>query len=144
MPDQTTNTAGLIQIMPEHRMPKVKKKTAKKRKRKPEACKKPQGSGKFVKGNACNKTGKHPEFKQKLDFAIAFKAAVSNDDIKAIAKKLIKDAKAGNVKAAKEVLDRCCGKPPQALEIGGADGGPLTVQIMQFGRVDDSKPTIPG
>ncbi len=96
-------------------------------KSKPKTPKKPRGSGKFVKGSSGgSKTkGKNPDFKRKLDFAHAFKAAVSHDDIKAIAGKLIRQAKAGNVKAAKEVLDRCLGKPAQAISLTGAEGAPL-------------------
>ncbi len=36
--------------------------------------------------------------------------AVSPEDIKAIAEKLVEDAKAGSVAAARELLDRCLGK----------------------------------
>ncbi len=75
---------------------KAKKSPVKHRKSPRKVAKKPQGSGKFVKGQATvgrTKTGKHPEFKQKLDFALAFKEAVTRDDIKEIAEKLVTKAK---------------------------------------------------
>lgn len=33
--------------------------------------------------------------------------------------------------AAKEIFDRCCGKPPQAVELSGKDGGPLVAKIVE-------------
>ncbi len=41
-------------------------------------------------------------------------AAVSDKEMKAIVKKLVELAKRGNVPAAKEVLDRCLGRPVEA------------------------------
>lgn len=108
--------------------------------------KSPHGSGKFAKGNTSGSLtqGKQPSHTKKIEFAEIFKAAVSNQDIKDIAAAMVQEAKAGNVKAASMILDRCCGKPAQAMEITGAEGGPIVVQIIQFGGADDSKPTIPG
>jgi hypothetical protein len=40
--------------------------------------------------------------------------AVSEDDMRAIAAKLIELARSGNVQAVKEVLDRCLGRPVEA------------------------------
>ncbi len=95
---------------------------------------KPHGSGKFAKGNtAGSKTkGKQPSHKKKIEFAEIFKAAVSNEDIKNIAAAMIKEAEKGNVKAAQLILDRCCGKPAQALEVGGLDGAPIAIQIVNY------------
>ncbi len=41
---------------------------------------------------------------------VALLEAVSPEDIKAIAERLVQDAKAGSVHAARELLDRCLGK----------------------------------
>ncbi len=41
-------------------------------------------------------------------------AAVSDAEMKAIVAKLVELAKGGNVPAAKEVLDRCLGRPVEA------------------------------
>ncbi len=47
-------------------------------------------------------------------------SAVSSEDIKAIIKKLVKQAKAGDIRSAREVLDRCLGKTKEVSE-GGRD-----------------------
>lgn len=36
------------------------------------------------------------------------------------------------LRAVEMLLDRGFGKPAQALEVGGADGGPLTIQVVQY------------
>ena len=41
-------------------------------------------------------------------------AAVSDKEMKAVVKKLVELAKSGNVPAAREVLDRCLGRPVEA------------------------------
>ena len=81
--------------------------------------KKPQGSGKFAKGNTAGSNVTKPDHKKKIEFAEIFKAAVSNDDIKNIAAAMVSEALKGNVKAASMILDRCCGKPAQAIELSG-------------------------
>lgn len=100
-------------------------KTKKKTKKKTKGSKKPLASGKFGPGNKAGSKSKSPSAKTKLQMAEAFKKAISLQDIKDIAKTLVTEAKAGNAKAAKEVLDRCLGKPAQPLNIAGEDGGPL-------------------
>ena len=40
--------------------------------------------------------------------------AVTTADMRAVVRKLLDLAKAGNVQAAKEVIDRCIGKPTEA------------------------------
>lgn len=100
---------------------------------------KPRGSGKFTKGNTAGSktTGTHIDHTTKLKFAEIFKAAITFEDIKDIAAAMVKEARAGNVKAASMILDRCCGKPPQAIALTGADGEPLIpIQvIIQHGEV---------
>lgn len=93
------------------------------------AKKNPQSTGKFQKGNTAGSKSHRPSAKKKRAHSEAFKAAVTITDIKDIAKKLVKEAKAGNAKAAKEVLDRCLGKPPQEVNLGGAGGGPLEINV---------------
>jgi uncharacterized membrane protein len=50
-----------------------------------------------------------------------------NEAIDALAETLLKKVEEGDVSAIKELGDRLEGKPVQALEHSGADGGPLTV-----------------
>lgn len=53
--------------------------------------------------------------------------AVTRADIEAIAEKLVERAKAGDVQAAREVLDRCIGKSMQPVEHTGAAGQPIEI-----------------
>ncbi len=78
--------------------------------------KKPSTDGKFKPGNKASKGATGEEIKHRLKLAYAFKSAIEESDMIAIAKKLVKEAKAGNVKAAKEVLDRCLGKAKEIVE----------------------------
>lgn len=86
-------------------------------------------NGKFSKGNTAGKGKQSPEATHKKKLADAFNATVSVADLVEITKALVKEAKAGNVKAAKEVLDRCLGKPIQPLQVGGEDGGPIQFKV---------------
>jgi len=52
---------------------------------------------------------------------------VANDV--AIARKLVKMARAGNMDAIKEIGDRTEGKPRQRIEASGPEGGPLPFDI---------------
>ena len=118
---------------------KRKKSAKKKAEKQVIAKKKTRNPASFEKGNtAGSKTkGKHRSHSKKLDFAEAFKAAITYQDIKAIAKAMVVEAKDGNVKAASMILDRCCGKPAQAIALTGADGealAPITI-ILQHGEV---------
>ena len=101
--------------------------------------KKPSNTGRFAKGNKAATSKGHAHAK-KLKHAEAFKAAITIKDVKDIAKVMLKEALKGDARAAQFIMDRCAGKPAQALELTGAEGGPLAIQIMQFGGVDDSKP----
>ena len=51
--------------------------------------------------------------------------AVTGDDLREIIGALVTKAKAGNVPAAREVLDRLIGKPVQAVHLEGPDGESL-------------------
>lgn len=48
------------------------------------------------------------------------------------------ESDAARVSAASALLDRGYGKPRQQLEHSGADGGPLTVQVIRFGDDQNS------
>lgn len=74
--------------------------------------------GQFVKGNQLSR-GSHnmkAQSKGKL-LKAAMLNAVTAKDMVAIVKKLIKQAKAGDVPAIKELFDRCLGKPLQTHEV---------------------------
>lgn len=78
-------------------------------------------NGQFAKGN-CVATGRAPDKTHKFKLTEAFKNSVTEADIIDIAKKLVKKAKAGDYQAAKDVLDRCLGRPKETHEIGGIGG----------------------
>lgn len=123
------------------------KKKAKKKKKKKAAvrtvkkrangAKKPLARGKnakgqFTKGNSLGTRSRTAAHKHKEALSKAFNAAVKVKDITEIAEELVKIAKKGNVKAAQQVLDRCLGKVVEKKEIGGLDGGPVQVQIVNY------------
>lgn len=88
------------------------------------------GKGRFQPGHVPINGGKNNESKAKgKALHDALLAAVTAQDIQAIVKKLISKAKNGNIPAAKEVLDRCIGKVPQAMSFAGAEGGPVEIKI---------------
>ena len=76
-------------------------------------------NGRFEKGHRHSVGNPGPTGSKAQKLRDAALAAVSVADIKAIIQKLVKQAKGGNIKAAKEVLDRCLGKP--AEEVGGVN-----------------------
>ena len=68
--------------------------------------------GRFGKGN---KGGPGNPFAAKVArLRSAMLRSVSPADMKAIIGKLVEEAKGGNVQAAKEVMERCLGKPFEA------------------------------
>ena len=60
------------------------------------------------------------------------RALLANDGqkLRALAEKLVEKALEGDIPAIKEIGDRMEGKPAQAIV--GADGGPVTVEIVRF------------
>ena len=75
--------------------------------------------GKFAKGNTASKGHKQREQVRANEFKRIFQEAISFEDMKAVAEAMLTKAKGGDVKAAKEVLDRCMGKAPQAVKLEG-------------------------
>lgn len=69
-------------------------------------------AGRFVAGNTFARGNPLGQHAQKLRAALM--AAATEEDIEAIAKKLIELARAGDVKAIDSLLDRLLGKPVPA------------------------------
>ena len=69
-------------------------------------------NGQFAPGNKAAKGNPHASQVAKLRSAAL--RAVTEDKIESIIAKLVELAEEGNVQAAKEVLDRCLGKPQEA------------------------------
>lgn len=70
------------------------------------------GGGRFTKGNPGG-VG-NPFAKQVGRLRSAMLKAVTEEDMRAIVAKLVESAKKGNVQAAKEIMNRCLGKPQEA------------------------------
>ena len=70
------------------------------------------GRGRFAPGNKCGRG--NPLAKRVGRLRSAMIEAVTDDDMRAIIVKLVELAKDGDVTAAREVLDRCLGKPIEA------------------------------
>tara|TARA_R110002111_G_scaffold189680_3_gene254956 strand:+ start:142 stop:468 length:327 start_codon:yes stop_codon:yes gene_type:complete len=68
--------------------------------------------GRFASGNPGGPGNPHARQVNKLRTAML--NSVTEDDLKKVVKKLVNLAIDGNVPAAKEVLDRCLGKPVEA------------------------------
>lgn len=64
--------------------------------------------GRFVRGNPGGPG--NPHARQVARFRAALLEAVTDDDLRAIARKLVEESKAGNVSAAGLLLDRLLGK----------------------------------
>lgn len=85
--------------------------------------------GRFVRGNPGGPG--NPMARQSLQLKAALLAAVTVEDIQAIVSMLVDRALSGDVAAAKEVLDRCLGRPGPAVvaleadpAAGDGDNGP--------------------
>ena len=86
-------------------------------------------SGRFQKGTSGNPEGGNSATKHNKALKAAFDKAITEDDIKAVVAKMIKQARNGDAAARKEMLDRLWGRPAQAVEISGADGDAIKVDI---------------
>jgi len=71
--------------------------------------------GRFTTGNPGGPG--NPHSRQVADIRRAMVEAVSEDDLQAIVATLIAKAKAGNIMAAREVLDRLLGKPKASMDL---------------------------
>ena len=68
--------------------------------------------------DAGNKLGKgNPFARHVARLRSAMLRSVSRDDLQTIVKAIVEKAKSGDVAAAKEVLDRCIGRPTPATEL---------------------------
>lgn len=82
----------------------------------------------FKKGQSGNPRGGSAQkpFADALRMEIAA-AGKEHKKLRQIAKALLNEAANGNLKAIKEVADRLDGRPAQAVEMAGRDGGPVEI-----------------
>lgn len=86
--------------------------------------------GRFKKGNP----GGPGRGKGKRDNSIEnalniIREAITEEDLTAVIQRMVKAAKAGNVRAAQLLLAYKAGKPKETVEISGADGDAIKVDI---------------
>ena len=72
--------------------------------------------GRFQNGNPGGPG--NPHGKQVELFRSAIMAAVTREDFRAIARRLVADAKGGSVRAAQLIFDRTLGRVPDAPDLG--------------------------
>lgn len=94
-------------------------------------------NGQFKKGNQVGVGNPGPSGSKAQKLKDAALAAVSAKDIREIIQKQVEKAKEGNNESTKIILDRCLGKPTETHEIGGVDGKPIPITIVDFGKVND-------
>jgi hypothetical protein len=75
--------------------------------------------GRFAAGNREGKGNPHARAVARLRAAML--DAVTDDDVSAIVKALVAKAKAGDLRAAQEVLDRCLGRVQHELPLNTLD-----------------------
>ena len=78
--------------------------------------------GRFVKG--CRGGPGNPHARRVFEVREAMLACVTEEDIRAVTRRLIESAKAGDVSAAKVLFDRVFGKPSAAPLFGDSDARP--------------------
>ena len=74
-------------------------------------------TGRFAAGNTFGEG--NPHHKRVAELRSALLDAISPEDVRAIVEQLVQKAKGGDLAAAREVLDRCLGKPNQAIALEG-------------------------
>ena len=87
-------------------------------------------NGDFAKGNTASVGRQQGSQVTANKFKLAFQAAISETDIQDIAKAMLIKARAGDVKAAKEVMDRCMGKPEQPVQVTGDNNNPIIITVF--------------
>lgn len=72
---------------------------------------------------------------QARELAVERLAGMTDKALARLEALLVADTDADAYRAIKEVLDRVLGRPMQAVEVGGADGTPVSVEVKH--SVDD-------
>lgn len=79
--------------------------------------------GRFAPGNKGGPGNPHAAKVARLRKALV--GAVSEKDVRALAKDMVREARAGNVQAAKLLLSYLLGPPKVDVEVSGPGGGPI-------------------
>lgn len=92
-----------------------------------------KANGQFASGNASGRGGGGFAVKA-LHFKSILMEAVTDEDMREIARVLIDGAKAGDKNLLPEFLNRLMGKPAQAIEVSGPEGGPQRITFTFEGE----------
>jgi hypothetical protein len=84
----------------------------------------------FAKGNPGGPG--NPFAKQVAALRAKLYAAVTEADLQEVVQALLTKAKAGDVPAVRELLDRLLGKPPQAVHLAGSEESPLQITLADL------------
>ena len=85
--------------------------------------------GLFAKGNTISKGFGNPNAKRMSEYKKALIACGSEEDIQRLYSTLMAAALAGDVQAAKLLLDHLVGRPTQPIEVTGAGEAPIQTDI---------------
>ncbi len=88
--------------------------------------------GRFRPGNRAAVGRGNPHADRVHAWRAALAATVTEDDLRAVIGKLVEAAKAGKPWAIRELLDRCLGKPTQAIEAVATDLPGEVVLKLEF------------
>ncbi len=86
-------------------------------------------TGRFAAGNTFGQG--NPHHRRVAELRSALLDAISPEDLRAIVEQLVQKAKAGDVAAAREVLDRIFGKASQPIEVGLGRSFPTLTEEQQ-------------
>ena len=86
-------------------------------------------AGKFKKGNPGGPG--NPNMKLFSQYRKALETAITKKDFKAVVKKLLDLAKAGDVQAIKILLDRTLGKAAQNINLNSIGLQPVTIEFKE-------------
>jgi hypothetical protein len=84
--------------------------------------------GRFAAGNAGGPGNPHAAAVAKMRAAML--AAITDDDIREVVRMLVDRAKRGNIQAARELLDRCCGRAGGGPDDWAEDQTPKVVRYI--------------
>jgi hypothetical protein len=89
--------------------------------------------GHFVKGNSVAKG--NPQAKRMAELRKAAREAATEEDVQALIRKMGEMGRDGDVPAAKVYLEYTVGKPVQGIELSGADGDPMRLDMANLTTV---------
>lgn len=91
-------------------MPKKTTKTSKTKSR--------DSRGRFLAGNSISHGHGRPRKEQEQAYLLAFQKGLSDNDLTAVVKAIVKQAKGGSVAAARLLIENCIGRPATRIEWG--------------------------